>query len=372
MKDYIRKFLSVIVIAVITFVLGYGFAIYRYGFYSLPITRFTIDTVRDNYIEEISDETISKGVVQSLGDPFSIYLSNEELKSFETQISDSYVGVGIIITNIEDKIIILKVLDNSPAKSADLEEGSEIVKVGGISIQGKGLESVAALIRGPEHSSVTLTIAKNGVTKDFTLIRKRVEIETVSGMMVSPKIAYIRILSFNVGTDREFNKVLDLLLKNNPEGLILDLRDNGGGILEVTENIAKRFLKENSIFLYVQERNKEPKPQYIYNTNPVNIPVIVIVNKNSASASEVLAGTIRDNNVGKIMGEETFGKATIQKIFNAPYSGGAVKLTIQKYLTPSKHDLSKAGLVPDIPFSDLTVSSNPKEDKAVNKAIVLF
>ncbi len=372
MKNYIKSNLTIVLICVLAFVFGYGTAIFRYGFNDLPITRFSISTVRNNYVEKVNDETIAKGVVDSLGDPFSSYLTKDELKSFETQISSNYVGIGIIISSIDNKIKIIRVLDNSPAKKAGLEEDSEIVKVNGIDVQGKELESVSALIRGPEQTSVVLTITKNNITKEIVLKRERVEIETVSGMMVSPEIAYIKIYSFNLNTDDEFNKVLDQLIKNNPKGLILDLRDNGGGILEVTENIAKRLLKDGSIFLYVQDRNNEPKPQYIYNANPINIPIVVIVNRNSASASEVLAGAIRDNNVGKILGEKTYGKATIQKIFYSPFSDGAIKLTVQKYLTPNKYDLNKNGLTPDIPFSDLTESSNPKEDKAIKKALELF
>lgn len=372
MKSYVKKNITIIIVCVVAFVIGYGTAIYRYGFNDLPITRFSISTVRNNYVEKVNDETISKGVVDSLGDPFSTYLTEEELKSFETQISSNYVGIGIIISSIDNKIKIIRVLDNSPAKKAGLEEDSEIIKVNGIDVQGKELESVSALIRGPEQTAVVLTIIKNNLTKDITLKREKVEIETVSGIMVTSEVAYIKIYSFNLNTDDEFNKVLDSLLKNKPKGLILDLRNNGGGILEVTENIAKRFLKDGSIFLYVQDRDNEPKPQYIYNTNPISIPIVVIVNRNSASASEVLAGAIRDNNVGKILGEKTYGKATIQKIFYYPLSGGAIKLTVQKYLTPNKYDLNKNGLIPDISFIDLDEGNNPKEDKAINKALDLL
>ncbi|MBP8707444.1 MAG: PDZ domain-containing protein [Caldisericia bacterium] len=372
MKYCIKKNILIFIVCILIFVLGYGTAIYRYGFNDLPITRFSISTVRNNYLEKVNDETIAKGVVDSLGDPFSSYLTQDELKSFETQISSNYVGIGIIISSIDEKIVIIRVLDNSPAKRAGLEENSEIIKVNGTDVQGKDLESVSALIRGPENTSVILTISKNDTTKDVELKREKVEIETVSGMMINSDVAYIKIYSFNMDTDEEFNKVLDSVIKNQPKGLILDLRNNGGGILEVTENIAKRFLKDGSIFLYVQDRNNEPRPLYIYNTNPINIPIVVIVNKNSASASEVLAGAIRDNNVGKILGERTYGKATIQKIFYSPFSKGAIKLTIQKYLTPNMYDLNKNGLTPDIPFSDLAESSNPKEDKAIKKALELF
>jgi carboxyl-terminal processing protease len=372
MKFEYKKIISIILLLVVAFTLGYGFAIYRYGFSALPITRFTIGTIKNNYIEDIEDEKIARGIVQSLGDPFSVYLTEDEYKSFQTNISNNYVGVGIIITKINEKIKIVRVLNNSPAERAGITKGSEITKVNGIPTNGKDLESISSLIRGPENSEVTLTIINGTIEKDFTLKREKIEIKTVDGEMIAPGIAYIRIISFNMGTDKEFNKILNSLLKESPKGLILDLRDNGGGILEVTANIAKRFLQDGMTLFYIKEKNKEPQPQYINGCDPINIPTMVIVNKGSASASEVLAGAIKDNKVGRIIGEETFGKATIQRMFNVPFSGGAIKLTIQKYLTPDKHDLSSKGLKPDIFFSDLSSNINPKNDNVIKKAISLL
>lgn len=372
MKFESKRISSTILLVIIAFVLGYGFSIYRYGFEDFPITRFAIGTVKNNYIKDVSDEAVAKSVVQSLGDPFSTYMTEEELKSFETSISSNYVGVGIIIMKIDQNVEIIRVLNGSPAEKAGITKESKITKINGVSVVNKDLEIISSMIKGPENTEVVLTIINDDLEKDYTLKREKIEIETVYGEMISNDIAYVRILSFNFDTDKEFNRVLTPLLNNNPKGLILDLRDNGGGILEVTINIAKRFLNDGMILFYTKEKNKEPQPLYINGCKPINIPLIVIVNKGSASASEVLAGAIKDNKVGRIIGEETFGKATIQRMFNVPFSGDAIKLTIQNYLTPNKYDLGSKGLKPDISFSDLSSGDDPKDDNVVKEAISLL
>jgi carboxyl-terminal processing protease len=372
MKNNLCKILTCVLIAVISFTIGYQFSLNKYSIKDYKTLTYAINIIKNNYVNEISDEQFTKGLVSGIGDPFSVYFNQKEYQSFETQMSNNYVGIGVIISKTDDKVKIIKILKNSPAEKAQIKEGTEIISINDKPITGLDLDGVSALIRGPINSKLTIKVMFENTTRDINLIREKIMLVTVEGKMLTQDIAYIRILTFNFGTDEEFTKILNSQLTKKPKALILDLRDNGGGILEVTTNIAKRFLKNNSILFYTAGRDKKEEPTYITNANPINIPVLVIVNKLSASASEVLAGSIVDNKIGKLVGEKTYGKATIQKIFDIPINNGAIKLTVQKYLTPSKFDLNKNGLTPEYLFTDLTISEDPINDKVVIYSMNLF
>jgi carboxyl-terminal processing protease len=231
-------------------------------------------------------------------------------------------------------------------------------------VYGKGIEFTASKIKGPIQTKTTVVffdpINKVEVTK--TLTRDKIIFETVESKLLADQTGYLIIHSFNVGTGKEFNRQLDQILQQKPKQIILDLRNNGGGILEETVEIAKRFLDAGSILFYTQGRDKKSEPRDIGSTNPINLPLIILVNRYSASASEVLSGSIQDNKKGKLLGEKTFGKAAIQRIFPNPITGEAVKITVQKYLTPSKKDISQKGIDPDILYSYTVETLNPMLD----------
>ena len=354
---------------------------YRNNLLQLPSTMYAINIAKTQYVDPVTDQMMAKGIIQGTGDPYSVFLTKEEYKTFENQLAESYVGIGVLIQDMNGKMVIQKVFKNSPAEKFQLKIGWEILNVDGVPVTGKGIEFVAGKIKGLVRTQTTITffdpVSKKNFT--FTLTRANVKFETVESKMLLDQTAYIIIHSFNEGTARDFNQHMDQLLAQHPKRMILDLRGNGGGILEETVEIARRFLPNDSILFYTRGRDKVLETRRIGSSRPIGCPLIVLVNQFSASASEVLSGAIQDNKVGRILGEKTYGKASIQRVFPNPITGEAVKITVQKYLTPNKTDITSKGITPDIIFKynekNLFASSNFDEidkDEVVQFALKQF
>jgi carboxyl-terminal processing protease len=372
-------------IAVFIFGSGYATAFFRFDQKNTQSSRFALNIVRSEYVDPLDDQMMAKAIVQGIGDPYSVYFTKDEFSSFEKQLAESYVGIGVLIMETQSdiasengKMMIQKVFKNSPAQKNNVLAGWEIQKVDGIVVTGKGIEFTASQIKGKIRTQTTVVfydpIAKKEIT--LTLTRDNIQFETVESKLLSDKTGYLIIHSFNVGTAKEFERQLDSLLAQNPKQILLDLRNNGGGILEETLEISKRFLDSNSILFYTQGRDKQSIPREIGFAKPMNLPLIILVNRYSASASEVLSGSIQDNKKGRILGEKTYGKAAIQRIFPNPLTGEAVKITVQKYLTPSKKDISHKGIEPDIAYPYTLETLNPmyefEKDPVVQFAIKQF
>lgn len=389
MKSNIKKVIGWsllgIFLAVSIFASGFAVAFFRFDQKSTQSSRFALNIIRTQYVDPLDDQKVAKAIVQGIGDPYSTYFTKDEFSSFEKQLAESYVGIGVLILEItsEDKtengkLVIQKVFKNSPAQKNQVKDGWEIVQVDGVPVTGKGIEFVASKIKGKINTQTIIVffdpIAKKEVT--LTLTRDKIQFETVESKLLSDQTGYIIIHSFNVGTGKEFERQLDSLLAQKPKHILLDLRNNGGGILEETLEISKRFLNSNSVLFYTEGRDKNSIPREIGFARPINLPLLVLVNRYSASASEVLSGSIQDNHKGRILGEKTYGKAAIQRIFPNPITGEAVKLTIQRYLTPSKKDISHKGIEPDIPYTYTLETLNPmsdfEKDPVVQFAITQF
>lgn len=361
--------LSSVVLCVVligaVFYSGFRFAVHYYDLSDLQATRFALSTVRNQFLRPVEDSMIAKGVLSATQDPYSVFFTKEEYESFETQLSDMYVGIGIMLQGTEKGFFITRVFPDSPAAYAEMKAGMQILQVDQQSVEGKDLEWVASKVRGLENTAVSLTILspQESQQKEYSLIRKKVKLQTVDSAMLENQIGYIAIHSFSHGTSVDFSAQLDQLLLSEPKGIILDLRDNGGGLLDETIRIAERILPSNSVLFYTKGRDSLMEEKRIGDSKPLSLPLYVIVNQNSASASEVLSGAIQDMKVGKIVGEKTFGKASIQKIFPNVLTGEAIKLTVQTYLTPLKQDLMEKGITPDILFENLewtdTIATDP-------------
>ena len=378
-------FLMGIMVAVIIFGSGYAVAFFRFDQKGSRSSRFALNIVRSEFVEPLDDQMVAKAIVQGTGDPYSVYFTKEEYNSFEKQMAESYVGIGVLIIKLKSeneaengKIIVQKVFKNSPAQKNNVKDGWEILSVDGIDLTGKEIEFVASKIKGQINTKTTVVFFDPIEKKEIvlTLTRDNIIFETVESALLADQTGYIIIHSFNVGTGKEFDRQLDSLLARKPKQIILDLRNNGGGILEETLEIAKRFLMSDSVLFFTQGRDKRNIERRIGRGNPIQLPLIVLVNRYSASASEVLSGAIQDNKMGLILGEKTYGKASIQRIFPNPLTGEAIKITVQKYLTPSKKDISHKGIDPDIPYSYTLESLNPmfefEKDPVVQFAILQF
>jgi len=371
-KITILQYIAIALIIMASFAGGYSFALYQNKLLQLPLSRFVLQVVQKEYVDPYNDEMLARGIVYGTGDPFSSYLTKEEYQSFETQLSEKYVGIGVLISDQEGRMVIIKVFSDSPAEKGGIKPHMEIIKVNGEIVSMQGLEKVARLIRGPKDTEVNITVKDQEEEKEISLIRDFVAIETVEGLMLENQIAYLRIISFNFGTGKRFQQILDELILQNPRGIILDLRDNSGGVLDETIQVAERFLPSNAVILQSRDKSQKLKDMRIGNSIPVNRPVVVLVNRNSASAAEVLTGALQDHDAATIMGEQTYGKASIQRVFPVPFMGSAVKLTVQRYLTPSGFDISRQGLKPDVIISDESRFLPEGQDLIMLEAIKYF
>lgn len=350
------------VLVLASFFGGYTLATHQQKLLTNPLSRYVMQVVQNEYIDPYTDEMLARGIVYGTGDPFSMYFTKEEYQAFEAQLSEKYVGIGVLISEQEGRLVIMKVFPGSPAEKGGIMPLMEIIRVGDQVVFQQGLEKAAQLIRGPVGTWVKITVKEGEVEKEFSLMRDHVVIETVESRWFEGDIAYIRIVSFNFGSAKHFHEIIKPLLSKKPKTLILDLRDNSGGVLDETIHVAEALLPSNSVLLQTRGRDKVLSEVRIGQSTPIQIPLFVLVNRNSASAAEVLAGAIQDLKVGTLIGEKTYGKASIQKIFPVPFQGSAIKLTIQKYLTPAGRDINRNGIDPDILFKDLPETSPTTSD----------
>ncbi|NLJ67145.1 MAG: S41 family peptidase [Clostridiales bacterium] len=314
-----------------------------------------LETVRrdieSNYIEETNREDLFegaiKGMVASLGDPYSYYLNDEELEDFNIATSGTYQGIGVSIEKSEDNLImIFQVFKNSPAMEAGLLTGDKIIKVDGEDVDWSVYEqAVARMKTGEPGSTVNITVLRDGEMIDYTVRRDIVELPDLEYEMLEDDIGYIWLYSFDGAAAKNFKNAIEDLKKKDMKGLVLDLRGNGGGLLEVCREIADVLLPEGLV-VYSESRSGK-RTEYKSDSEELGIPLVVLVNEYSASASEVLAGAVQDYGAGTIIGTTTYGKGVVQTM--RPYrDGGALKLTTYKYFTPKGRDINQKGIEPDI------------------------
>lgn len=312
----------------------------------------TYQLIVSNYYMQVNNkdlvEGISRGMASSLKDPYSIYYTKAEITEFNTQLNGIYAGIGMVLGLDKETNLIkgVKIFQGSPAEKVGLLPGDIIVEIDGNSAEGMDTETVAVKVKGLEGTKVKLVIFRGNEYLDFEITREVIKVPSVTSKYLNEETLYIEIASFNDNTTKEFRNMLSGLEKE-PRNIILDLRDNGGGLLGQAIEIA-RYFTPGGVVLYETGRNqKDLIPFEVDNSLFLNKPLVVLVNENSASASEVLAGAIQDYKTGTLIGDNTFGKAVVQSIYPLP-TGGALKLTTQRYLTPKERDLSKEGLTPDI------------------------
>ena len=312
----------------------------------------TYQIIMSRFYQEVNDEDliegISRGMAASLNDPYSIYYTKEEITEFNKQLNGIYAGIGMVLGMDKETNLIkgVRVFKGSPAEKSGLLPGDLIIEIDGKSTEGMDTETVAMNVKGLEGTKVKLVIFRNNQFLDFEITREIIQVPSVTGKFLHNDTLYIEISTFNDNTSNEFRAFLGDIEKE-PQNIILDLRDNGGGLLAQAVELS-RYFTPGGVVLFESGRNQKNLIPFTVDGNLfLNKPLVVLVNENSASASEVLAGAIQDYKSGILIGDNTFGKAVVQSIYPLP-TGGALKLTTQRYLTPNKRDLSKEGLTPDI------------------------
>ena len=290
-----------------------------------------------------------KGMTNALNDPYTVFMDQNETKSFNTQLQgQEYVGVGIQVENRNNKVTVTAVFDGSPAQKVGIKANDSIVKVNGTDITGADLNKAVSMMKGKEGTDVTLTIARTGRDNfDVVAKREKVAYSTVTGEMLSNNVGYIGISMFDEKTGENFDKKIDELKSAGMKGLILDLRDNGGGILDDCLKVASNFVDKGKTVVYTVDKNNKKQIYKSEGGSTVGIPLVVLVNGNTASASEIFAGAIKDYKAGTLIGEKTFGKGVVQTTFNTG-DNTQLKITISKWYTPLNENINHTGFKPDI------------------------
>lgn len=301
----------------------------------------------EDYDKELAEELMYTGLVAGVGDPYTYYLSADSLAEQVEKNSGHFVGIGVEIYAGDDGyIVVSSVTPGGPAEAAGILAEDKITEVDGESITGKTAADVSALVKGEEGTDVTLTIFREstGEVLEKTVTRQDIQVQTVSWRMMDDNIGYISIMNFRENTYNQFKEALDTLEAEGMEKLVLDLRNNTGGLVKSAHEIGEELLPEGiMVYTMDKEGNREDTLcDDVYN----DVPMVVLVNGNSASAAEILAGAIQDTDRGELIGTTTFGKGLVQRLFTLP-DGSGLNVTIQKYYTPNGTSIHGVGITPD-------------------------
>ncbi len=311
------------------------------------------DSINEYYLGEVTKEDLEvglyRGIVEATGDPYSEYYTTEELKDLQESSSGIYYGIGAYVGLDPDTQYckISSVIADTPAEEAGLMAEDLIVKVDGTDTFGMTTTEVVALIKGEENTDVVLTIARTGETDylDITVTRRRVEAPTVNYEMYENGVAYIQITQFEDVTTDQFEEKLTQARAEGMKGLIIDLRSNPGGTLTSVVEIS-RMLLPKGLIVYMEDKKGERDEYACDGKHQLEVPLVVLINENSASAAEILAGAVKDYGIGTLVGTTTFGKGIVQKVFGIS-DGSGMKLTISHYYTPKGNDIHEVGVAPD-------------------------
>ena len=312
------------------------------------------DTLKNKYYEDVDQDKLINGaingMVEALDDPYSDYMDTSEAKGFHDSISSSFEGIGAEIQEQDGYIMIVSPIKDSPAEKAGLKPNDIVTTVDGKSIQGMSANKAVLLIRGKKGTTVKLAIKRPGVKEqlDVSIVRDTIPIETVYGKMMDDGIANVQITSFSDNTTTELVTILNDMKNQGMKGLILDLRQNPGGLLNQAIQISSLFLPDREVVLQVEDRagNREKITSKASKDNP-NVPIVVVIDKGSASASEILAAAVSESGDVKLVGEKSFGKGTVQQAQDFS-DGSNIKFTTEKWLTPDANWIHKKGITPDV------------------------
>lgn len=311
-----------------------------------------LEKVARGYIDSVEMKVLMRGAIagmlETLGDPQTTFFDHKELENFLIQASGSFSGIGVRIVELEGEIVVLETLPNTPAAEGPILPGDRLQTADGTPLTDQGLDRVVELLRGPSGTIVLVTLLRPGAVEplEFSLVRADIQSETVFSQMIAPGTGYLQISSFETSTGAAFARHLQALeSKGLEQGLILDLRDNTGGLMEEAISVAELLVPEGEIVRLV-DRSGQVKDIRYSHARPKSYRIVVLINEESASASEIVAGALQDREAALLVGTRTFGKATVQHLERLS-GGNALRLTVAKYLTPSGRDLHGQGLEPD-------------------------
>ena len=339
-----------------------------------------LNKINEEYVDEVNQsksmDAAINGLLQSL-DPYSAYMTPESFENMQTETSGKFGGLGIEVGMESGVVKVISPIDNTPASKAGLKAGDYIVKIDGVQVQGKSLMDAVELMRGLVGSSTELTVRRRGVKKSltFNITREIIQVQSVKSELINDNIGYIRLTSFNENSSKQVKEKIKKLNKDkNLKAYILDLRNNPGGLLSQAIKISDFFL-ENGEIVSTKSRKVSENRKWFANKGDITggKTLIVLINYGSASASEIVAGALKDHKRAIILGENSYGKGSVQSIIPLK-NRGAIRLTIAKYYLPSGKSISEVGVTPDIEVVEDAedFKFNSKKDNQLNFAIKLL
>ena len=328
--------------------------------------------IEEKYLGDVDEQKLYegaiKGFVNALDDKYSEYYTEEEMNDVNVSLLGNYVGIGAYLqADLQENIIrVLSPIENSPAEEAGLLAGDIITKVDGVEFTGEELEKASMALKGEEGTKVNVEIVRNGETKTYEITRRSIKVYHISSKLIENYIGYMYIQTFDEGCADEFKEKYEALKNQNIKSLIIDLRDNGGGIVPEALEILDYILDKDKITLITVDKNGNEEISKTSKKQLVDVPIVLLVNEQTASASEIMAGALKDNDRAIIVGEKTYGKGVIQELMTLT-NNAALKLTTNEYYTPNRNKINKIGITPDY-----TVKITSEEDTQLQKAIELL
>ncbi|MDV4152512.1 S41 family peptidase [Clostridium sp. AL.422] len=311
------------------------------------------DALLTKYDGEIDDDTLLesaiKGMTQSLNDPYTVFMNADEYKAFTEQSEGHFVGIGAQLGIKDNKVTVVAPIEGSPAEKAGLKAGDIILKVDGQEITEPNLDKTIAVIRGEKGEPVTLTISREDAEYlDITIIRDDIKIVSVKGEMIDGDVGYIQISSFDEDVADNFKNEIVKLKSQGMKGMILDLRGNPGGFLDEAVEVASQFIPKDKVVTYTVDKYEKKQESKSIGGEAEGMPLVILIDGGSASASEVVTGALRDYEAGTIIGTTSFGKGIVQQLIKFKDGSGGLKVTTSKYYTPNGENIHKIGIKPDI------------------------
>jgi carboxyl-terminal processing protease len=331
--------------------------------------------IHDQYVDQPVDDVklmqgAINGMMQSLGDEHSTYMDPTTYKTANSELAGSYEGIGAYVDTKADYLTILSPIPGSPAEKAGLQPGDKIIKIDGVDMTGIDTEVAHQKVLGPAGSTVVLTVARKNVPDllEFSIVREKIVIKSATGKMLENNIAYVQVNTFGENTTSELKATLTDLMAQNPKGLILDLRNNTGGYLQTAVEVVSQFVPKGVVLYEKMGNGKQNQYDVISGGLATNIPMVVLINELSASASEITAGALQDYGRAKLVGVVSYGKGSVQNWVPLSNDQGAVRVTIAKWYTPNDRTIEGKGLTPDVYVTltadDFKAGRDPQLDAA--------
>ena len=388
-KQWIKTGATVIITSLITLLavwlipqgIGDGYILISKNQYKVYKEYDEVFTIRDalykNYDGNIDEKKLvegaTKGLAASLGDPYTVYMNKEEYKKFSESTQGEYAGIGVQIkTNDKNLIEVVSVFENSPAKKAKIQKGDVFMQVNDTTVSGDNTNEAISLMTGAVGKKVQIKLIREGNTVDVQLTTDKIVRNTIEGKIIENNIGKITIAEFDAHTSENLKTELKNLTSQGAKGILIDLRDNPGGLLDQVVKVCSQFIEKDKLLTYTIDKYNKKIEYKSLGGNYYNIPMVVLVNEGSASASEIFTGVMKDYNRATIIGATTFGKGIVQTIFETE-GNTALKVTISKYYTPLGVNIHKKGIEPNIPVTYpkelLRQTYDPLKDPQMNKAI---